>query len=229
MLRAWAHLVVEAGLAELFDEDGIGFAQQVCVFALHFAEDANAKARARERMAVDHFCGEAKLDAEFAHVVLEVLERGELARPDDDVVAQQAHLRAAAHEALEHAAARDVADLRHADDLADFEEADLRFAQLRREQARKRSLHVVDGSVNDVVVADVDAFVFGKLSRLRIRADVEADDDALRSGREVHVRLRNAAHGRMHDVAAHFFVRELRERVDERFLRALDVGLHDEG
>ena len=66
-----AHLVVEAGVAEFFDEDRVGFTEKVGVFALHFAEDAHAQTRTREGVTVDHFSGKAEFDAEFADFVLE--------------------------------------------------------------------------------------------------------------------------------------------------------------
>ena len=59
------------GGAQLLDEDGVGAAQQVGVFALDLAEDAHAQARARERVAVDHLVRQAQRHAEFAHLVLE--------------------------------------------------------------------------------------------------------------------------------------------------------------
>ncbi len=58
-----AGLVVQIGLAQFVDEDRIGLGQQFGVFALHFAEDAHAQARARERMAVDHAARQAELHA----------------------------------------------------------------------------------------------------------------------------------------------------------------------
>ena len=51
----------------------VGLRQQLGVFALHFAEDAHAQARARERMAIHHLARQAELDAEAAHFVLEQL------------------------------------------------------------------------------------------------------------------------------------------------------------
>lgn len=42
-----AHLVVEAEVAEFFNEDRVGFAKEVGVFALDFTEDAHPKTRAR--------------------------------------------------------------------------------------------------------------------------------------------------------------------------------------
>lgn len=120
----------------------------------------------------------------FADVVLEVLEGGELARPDDHVVAKQSDRRIAANHAFEHAAAGDVADLRHADDLADLEKAERRFAAFGREHAAQSGLNVIHGVVDDVVVADVDAFGLGNLARLSVGADVKpmitADDAAAR-------------------------------------------------
>ena len=61
----------------------------------------------------------------LAHVVLEALQRIELAVVDHDVVAQQAHLRAAPHHAVEHVAAGDRADLRDLVDLAHLDQAEL--------------------------------------------------------------------------------------------------------
>src|SRR5450759_5308812 len=46
-----AHAIVVPGIAQFFDEDGIGAAQQFGVFALHFAEDAYAEAGAGEGVA----------------------------------------------------------------------------------------------------------------------------------------------------------------------------------
>ncbi len=49
----------------------VGLAQQVGVLLLHLAEDAHAQARAGERVAVDHVVGQAQLQADLAHFVLE--------------------------------------------------------------------------------------------------------------------------------------------------------------
>lgn len=68
-----AGLVVPAGVVQLLDEDGVGLAQDVGVLLLHLAEDAHAQARPREGVTVDHVVGQAELDAELAHLVLEQL------------------------------------------------------------------------------------------------------------------------------------------------------------
>ncbi|OPF33664.1 cytosine deaminase [Pseudomonas aeruginosa P47] len=66
-----AGLVVPVEGAQFLDEDVVGLAQQVGVLLLHLAEDAHAQARAGERVAVDHVVGQAQLQADLAHFVLE--------------------------------------------------------------------------------------------------------------------------------------------------------------
>src|ERR1700682_6014337 len=62
---------------------------------------------------------------DFAYVVLEALERIELAVEDDDAVAQEPHLRAAADHSLEHVATGNGADLGDLIDLAHFDQTEL--------------------------------------------------------------------------------------------------------
>src|SRR6266571_1699833 len=59
--------------AQLLDEDRIGAAQQLGVFALHLAEDAHAQARAREGMAEHQLARQPEREAELPHLVLEEL------------------------------------------------------------------------------------------------------------------------------------------------------------
>src|ERR1700681_3346327 len=61
---------------------------------------------------------------DFAHVVLEALERIELAVEGYDTVAPQPDLRAAADHSLEDVAACNRADLRDLVDLANFDQAE---------------------------------------------------------------------------------------------------------
>src|SRR5690349_16582600 len=94
---------------------------------------------------------------DLAHVVLEALERIELARMHDDTAADDANRGAAADQPFGHHAAGDGSDLRDLEDVAHFDEAENTLLALRRQHARDGRLHVVDRFVNDVVVADVDA------------------------------------------------------------------------
>ena len=59
------------GIAQFFDEDGVGPAQQVGEFPFYFAQDAHPEAGAGEWMAVHHRMRQAERDAELAHFVLE--------------------------------------------------------------------------------------------------------------------------------------------------------------
>src|SRR5439155_13344635 len=169
---------------------------------------------------------EPRLD--LAHVVLEALERIELAIVDDDIVAQDPDLRTAPDKAFEHVAAGDRPDLRYLVYLAHFDESELALLLLRCEHARECCLHLVHRLVDDVVVADVDAVVLGELARSDIGAGIEADDDSLRRERQVDVRLGDAAHGSMHDVHLDLRGRELRQRSRQRFVAPLHVGLDDQ-
>src|SRR5437016_4860943 len=59
---------------------------------------------------------EAGLD--LARVVLEPLQRGDRARPDDHALAEEAHLRSPGDHTAAHVAAGDGTDARHPEDLA---------------------------------------------------------------------------------------------------------------
>src|SRR5712691_9831803 len=88
----------------------------------------------------------------LAHVVLEALERIDLARMHDHVVAQHPHQRVTAHQALEHHATGHCADLGDLEYLAHVDEPEYVFLFFRRQHSRERRLHFVDGVVDDVVV-----------------------------------------------------------------------------
>src|SRR4051794_31462489 len=108
----------------------------------------------------------------LAGVILEALELRQPAFVDHDVVADQADMRAALHDPVEDAAARDLADLRDVEDLDNLGFAEALLAQRRGEHARHRRFHIVHEVVDDVVVADLDAGLLGRLARLLVGADV---------------------------------------------------------
>ena len=102
--------VVEAGLADLVDEDRVGLAQDVELVAVDGAGHADREARAGERMAADEGLRQAKLAAERAHLVLEQLAQRldqlqvhALGQAADVVVRLDRHRRAAGERhALDH-------------------------------------------------------------------------------------------------------------------------------
>src|SRR6185437_13151269 len=76
-------------------------------------------------------------DLDLAHFVLEALERRQVAFMDHDIVADQANLRATAHQAFGDLAARHLADLGDREDFQDFRIAEEFLARLGREHARQ--------------------------------------------------------------------------------------------
>ena len=69
-------IFVEARIADLFEIDRTGLAQDVELLARDRAGDADGEARARERVAADEGVGQSELAAEHAHLVLEQLAQG---------------------------------------------------------------------------------------------------------------------------------------------------------
>src|SRR4051812_31681423 len=134
----------------------------------------------------------------FAHVVLESLERVDLASVDDHVVAQHPHLGVSLDHAFLNVAPGDGADLRDAEYLAHLDHTEHRFLLLGRQHPGERRLHLVDRVVDDVVVAHLDAGGLDQLSGGGVGAGVEADDHGARGHRQVDVRLGNAADAGVH-------------------------------
>src|SRR6185312_1282976 len=166
--------------------------------------------------------------ADFAHVVLEALERRQRAVVGFDAVANHADAPRARDDPAAHEAARDRADLGDLEDLPHLGLAQHHFLLLGREQAFHRQLHLFDGLVDDAVGPDLHALAVGCGARVRIGTHVEADDDRARRAREQHVGFRDRADAAVDDLDLHFRRRELRQRVGQRFGRAALVGLDDD-
>lgn len=63
--------LVDASLGDLFAIDGVGLLHKLDLFRRDFADDADAEARAGERLAIDEMLGDAKLAASLSHLILE--------------------------------------------------------------------------------------------------------------------------------------------------------------
>ena len=111
---------------------------------------------------------EARLD--LRDVVLEPLERGELAFPHDHAVAEQAGLGVAlaGDGALGDHAAGNRADLRHLEGIAHLRHADALFLEGRFEQAGHGLLDLVGHVIDDRVLADVHLFAIRHLGGVAI-------------------------------------------------------------
>src|SRR4051794_31218411 len=168
--------------------------------------------------------------ADLGDVVLLTPQRRQVGALDHDgAVADQTHLGVAPQQAAGDHAAGDVADLGAAEDRADLRLAQGRLLELRLEHAPEGRLDLLDRLVDDRVVADLDALLLGHLRRLALRTDVEADDDRVGGGREVHVGLGDRTDTAVDDPQADLVADvDLGERVLERLDRAGHVALEDE-
>ena len=115
--------------------------------------------------------------AHFFHIVFEAFERFELASVDHHMVADEAHAAVALDEAVGNHTAGNIAHFGNIDNLADFYRAGLLLFLLGSKHTAHGCFHIVDGVVDDVVVADFDVFVFGQLACGTIGTHVEADNE----------------------------------------------------
>ncbi len=69
--RALPDVAVETGLGELLAGDGVGLAQQVEALLGDLADDADAEARARERLTPDDFVRQSKFGTDGTNLILE--------------------------------------------------------------------------------------------------------------------------------------------------------------
>src|SRR5579862_3734679 len=166
--------------------------------------------------------------SDLARVVLESLQLRDLRRVDDGAVADDAHVRIAADDAVRDHAACDRAEPRNTEERAHLRLADRLLRLDCGELADERLLDVLGELVDDVVRADLDALACGELARLGVRTHVEPDDERVRCRREHDVVLRDRPHALVDHVHANLGVLELRQLGDDRLDRADDVRLHHE-
>ena len=99
---------------------------------------------------------------------------------------------------------------------------------LRGQHARHGRLHFIDGVVDDVVVADVHAIALGQLASAGVSPGVKANDDRLGGNGQIDVTLGNTTDRAVDNLHSHLGGGELLQRLHQRFLRALDIGLDDQ-
>ena len=83
--------------------------------------------------------------------------------------------------AVDDGRTRDRADLRYAEDLANFGATQELLDLFLVEETGHGLFHVVEQFVDDRVALDFDVLGFGDLAGLGFRANVEADDDRVRT------------------------------------------------
>ncbi len=130
---------------------------------------------------------------DFARVVLEALERGDLAFVDLLAAAHHLDFRVAADDAVLYTAAGDGADLGNPEDGEDFGAAEVAFLERGFEQTHHGEAHLILQLVDDGVEADFDVLLLRQLGGLALGAHIEADDDGVRGSRQQHVALGDGA------------------------------------
>src|SRR6476659_7620676 len=113
---------------------------------------------------------------DLRHVVLEAPERADRRLGDDDILARQTGVEALADDAFEDEQAGGLVLLAGREDFLDPGAADDGLDDLPAELARHRTLRPVGQVIDDVVIAELDLVAVRDLARLRVRANVEADD-----------------------------------------------------
>src|SRR5688572_22952031 len=120
--------------------------------------------------------------SDLAGVVLEALERGDGAVPDDGALTDVADLGAPGDHAVAH---HTPGNLAHSWDLEDLEHLGVAgddLLVLGLEHAHHGGLDLLEDLVDDLVGADLDALGLGQLAALAIGPHVEADDGGVGGG-----------------------------------------------
>src|SRR3984893_2749376 len=169
-----------------------------------------------------------KAGTDFAGVVLEALQRTELGGVDDYPVAQHADLGIAFHQAVENIAAGDGAGTFDLEDVANFGPAQIIFLDYRFQQAFHGLLNFIGYFVNNVVRADVHAFLLCQIQGFTIGTDAEGDNDSARGGGKNNGTFLHRADTRTDYFQLHLIGRELGQHFAEHFHGTLHVCLDDQ-
>src|SRR5260370_670997 len=164
----------------------------------------------------------------FPDVLLEALERRQGPVVHLDAVADHAHPCRSGDHARAHEAAGDRAHLGDLEQLAHLRLAQHDVLLLQREQPFHRRLHLFYRLVDDAVGAALHLLALGPGARVRVRPDVEPDDDRVRGLGEQHVPIGDPADPPVDGHHLHLRRGQLGERVGERLRGAALVRLDDD-
>lgn len=120
-----------------------------------------------------------KARAHFLHVLLVVLQGGQLAGEHHHVIPQQTHLGVALHLAILHIAAGNGARAGNLEHAAHLGMAQQHFLVLGRQEPLHGLFHVLDGIVDHGVQPHIHLFLLRGSSGGGVGADVEADDNGV--------------------------------------------------
>src|SRR5690348_13446530 len=165
--------------------------------------------------------------AHLADVFLEAPQRANAPGVNHHVVAQDANFRVALHQSILNVRAGDHAHAFDAESVANFGAAQKLFLEHRSEQADHSFFNFVHDFVDDGVQANFDVFLLREISRFALGADVETDNDRVRSRGKQHIGFRNSTDAGLYDFQFDLIVRELRQHFAQHFDGTLHVSLDE--
>src|SRR5215472_8906501 len=138
--------------------------------------------------------------ADFAGIILEPLERADLAFVNLHAVAHQANVGIAFDDAVQDITSGHGSHLGDAESLAYFGAALIGLLDDRLEQSSHRFFDLVLEFVDDRVQADIDLLHLRQFLRLALGTNVEADDHCVRRRGQQHIVLGNRADSGVQDL-----------------------------
>src|SRR5690606_11393362 len=179
---------------------------------------------------VESFDGDPALVSilDLSNIVLEALERADLAVIDDHAVANDPEPVISPYATFDDIASCHGACARYFEYLADLGRADRHLLLLRRQEAFQRIAHVFDGVIDDGIRPDVDLLALGQLACADGRSNLESDDDGIGRRSEHDVAFGDGANTAVNDVQRHLVRAELEQGIGECLYRATHIRLDDE-
>src|SRR5579863_1644395 len=166
--------------------------------------------------------------ADFAGIVLEASQGLERALEDHDVVTQHADRVIAPHQTFGHQTARDDTELARAEHLAHLCDAHDGLLDLRLQHTGHHLFHIVDGLIDDAVVANGDACLLERIACGGIGTHIEADDQRFGGCGELHIRHGDATEAAGQHLDLNLFSRKLGEGFAQGFRASLHVRLDED-
>ena len=118
--------------------------------------------------------------------------------------------------------------LARGEDFLDLGAADDMFDHFGAKLARHRATHGVSQVIDDIEILELDAVALGERLRLRIGADVKADNWRARCGGQLHVAFGDSADTRTQHAHLDQVSRDLVHGMDNCLDRTLYVGFDDQ-
>src|SRR5262245_46440164 len=124
----------------------------------------------------------------FTDILLEAAQRPELPLVDHHVIADHSDSDSRAGDrAVHHIGSRNNASFRHREYLSHLSSSQRPLLERRLKQPFHRGFDLGQRVVNNGVETDIDTLLFGQRGSLRLRPDIEPDDDGVRCSCKQHI------------------------------------------